>query len=241
YDKFIPHFSDIVAPLTDLTKKDAPFNWLPVHSAAFSRLLESIRNDVFLAAFDWSKPVTLETDASDVAYGGCISQPDENGQLRPIVFFHHKFKDHEKNWDIHDKELYAIVYAFDRYRHFLSGTRTPVSVFSDHRNLAKFMFTTDLLKSHDGRLGRWWSMLAEHNFTIEYRTGSENVVADFLSRYGYDDSAALDTKTLLPTHRFSPKALADITAWFKKSRDQPNIRDLLDKSLQKDGSRKSEK
>lgn len=241
YDKFIPHFSDIVAPLTDLTKKDAPFNWSPVHSAAFSRLLESIRNDVFLAAFDWSKPVTLETDASDVAYGGCISQPDENGQLRPIVFFHHKFKDHEKNWDIHDKELYAIVYAFDRYRHFLSGTRTPVSVFSDHRNLAKFMFTTDLLKSHDGRLGRWWSMLAEHNFTIEYRTGSENVVADFLSRYGYDDSAALDTKTLLPTHRFSPKALADITVWFKKSRDQPNIRNLLEKSLQKDGPRKSEK
>ena len=224
YDKFIPHYSDIVAPLTDLTKKDRPWVWEAKHDDAFNRLLQSVRSDVFLAAFDPAKPITLETDASDVAYGLAISQPDDNGHLRPVLFAHHKFQDAERNWDAADKELYAIVFAFHRYRHFLAAPRFPVAVYSDHRNLAKFMFSTDLLKSHDGRLGRWWQELSGCQFEIQYRTGVTNVVADFLSRYGYDDSAALDAKCLLPASRFSPKALADIQAWFKTKTSDPNIR-----------------
>ena len=231
YDKFIPHYSDLTAPLTALTRKDVPWVWDERCETAFARLLEAIRNDVFLKAFDPTRQIRLETDASDVAYGGCISQQDDDGHWRPIIFFHHKFKDAEKNWDVADKELYAIVYAFDRYRHFLAQPRYPVQVFSDHRNLAKFMVSTDLLKSHDGRLGRWWQKLAEANFQIQYRAGEENVVADFLTRYGYDDSAALDAKVLLPASRFSTKALADLSTWFKTSALTPNIRATLEKSL----------
>ncbi|GKU10802.1 unnamed protein product, partial [Fusarium langsethiae] len=93
------------------------------------------------------------------------------------------------------------------------------------------MFSTDLLKSHDGRLGRWWSELADKNFTIEYRPGQENPVADFLSRYGYEDSAALDAKQLLPAHRFSSKALSDIESWFKKTPTTPNVREQLEKKI----------
>lgn len=230
YDRFIPHFSDRTAVLTQLTKKDEPWRWDPdVHEVAFRQLLAAVRDDVYLASFDWNLPTQLETDASDVAYGGCISQQHPDGHWRPVLFFHHKFKDHEKNWDIHDKELYAIVFAFDRYRHYLSQLPTPVAVYSDHRNLSKFMFTTDLLKSHDGRLGRWWEVLSQSHFTIEYRPGIENPVADFLSRYGYDDSAALDARQLLPASRFSPKALTDILSWFKTKDTDKNIRALLEK------------
>jgi hypothetical protein len=242
YDKFLPHYSDKTAILTELTKKDQPWTWTERQEEAFRTLLSGIRKDVFLSSFDWTLPTQLETDASDVAYGGCISQLHPDGHWRPILFFHHKFKEHEKNWDIHDKELYAIVYAFDRFRHYLAcrpGSQ-PVRVFSDHRNLAKFMFTTDLLKSHDGRLGRWWSELADKDFTIEYRTGTDNPVADFLSRYGYDDSAALDARQLLPAHRFSPKALADLELWFKNSKSSPNVRQILEKQLQKSAATKSE-
>ncbi len=233
YDKFIPHYSDIVSPLTDLTKKDSPWNWTDRCQEAFDRLLSAIRNDVFLAAFNPDLPCTLETDSSDVAYAGVISQPGPDGSLRPLIFFHHKFKDHEKGWDAADKELYAIIFAFDRYRHFLAQPKFPVEVFSDHRNLAKFMFSSDLLKSHDGRLARWWEKLALSNFTIHYRTGESNVVADFLSRYGYEDSAALDAKSLLPASRFSAKALADIETWFKTSATTPNIRQKLERAFAK--------
>ncbi|KPA35825.1 retrotransposon [Fusarium langsethiae] len=103
------------------------------------------------------------------------------------------------------------------------------------------MFSTDLLKSHDGRLGRWWSELADKNFTIEYRPGQENPVADFLSRYGYDDSAALDAKQLLPAHRFSSKALSDIESWFKKTPTTPNVREQLEKKIQNGSSLPVEK
>jgi hypothetical protein len=231
YDKFIPHYSDITAPLTELTKKDCPWEWTPTRQQAFYRLLLAIRNDVFLSAFDPDRAIRLDTDASDVAYGGALMQQDDQGNWRPFLFFHHKFKDGEKGWDVADKELYAIVYAFKRYRHFLAQPRFPVAVYSDHRNLAKFMFNTDLLKSHDGRLGRWWTELAGCNFEIQYRTGSTNVVADFLTRYGYKDSAALDANMLLPSSRFSPKALADIEAWFKASATTPNVRRLLEKKF----------
>lgn len=236
YDKFIPHYSDLTAPLTALTKAGVPWEWSATCQSAFDRLLAAIRDDVFLAAFDPDKPIRLDTDASDVAYGGAIMQQDEHGHWRPIIFFHHKFKDGEKGWDGPDKELYAIVFAFKKYRHFLAQPRFPVEVYSDHRNLAKFMFTTNLLKSHDGRLGRWWSELSGCNFQIQYRTGVTNVVADFLSRYGYEDSAALDSNILLPASRFSSKALADIKSWFKSSPTSPNIRQLLEKRFSSSSS-----
>ncbi|CCX29518.1 Similar to Retrotransposable element Tf2 155 kDa protein type 1; acc. no. Q05654 [Pyronema omphalodes CBS 100304] len=227
YSGFIPHYSDHTAVLTRLTSKDVPWNWSPKCSDAWSRILAAIQKEVFLAAFDWEKPTILETDASDVAYGGVISQPDDDNKLRPVVIFHHKFKSHEKNWDIHDKELYAIVYAFDAFRHFLAQPRFPMTVVSDHRNLAKFMFSTDLLKSHDGRLGRWWQTLSAANFTIEYRPGEENVVADFLSRYQQNASEP-EGLVLLPRHRFSDKAFADVNSWFKKSRADKNVRQILE-------------
>jgi hypothetical protein len=231
YGHFIPHYSDICAPINALTGKDVPFVWSEKCESAFRRLLSLIKTDVFLVAFDPKLPTTLETDASDVAYGGVISQPGPDGKLRPVVMFHHKFKSHEKNWDIHDKELWAIVYAFDHFRHFLAPVTTPISVITDHRNLAKFMFTTDLLKSHDGRLGRWWTLLSGYNFQIEYRPGSENVVSDFLSRYQQGASVP-DGLTLLPAHRFSPKALADISTWFKSAKDK-NIRQILEDGFSK--------
>ena len=91
YGHFIPHYSDICAPINALTGKDVPWDWPPVCAAAWSRLLSAVQQEVFLAAFDWEQPITLETDASDVAYGGAISQPG------PVVMFHHKLSSHKKN------------------------------------------------------------------------------------------------------------------------------------------------
>lgn len=235
YDKFIPHYSDTVACLNDLLKKDAPWSWPPdgKEQKAFDTLLASVRDDVFLSAFDPELPIRLSTDASDVAYAGMMEQQGPDGSWRPFLFFHHKFKDGEKGWDGPDKELYAIVYAFSHYRNFLAQPKFPVQVFSDHRNLAKFMFTTNLLKSHDGRLGRWWEILSQCNFEIQYLPGKDNVVPDFLSRYGYEASADLPSRTLLTEKRFSPKALADIQSWFKSSKVAPNVREILERRFAK--------
>lgn len=136
YGKFVPHFADIMKPLYRLTQKDVSFHWSPDCQKAFLLVKEAMRNDISLHAFDWSKDVVLETDASDAAYAEIISQPDENGDLRPVLMFSHTFTAHEINWSAHDKELFAIVYAFDRYRHFLEGTRNPSRSFPTTEPLA---------------------------------------------------------------------------------------------------------
>jgi hypothetical protein len=93
------------------------------------------------------------------------------------------------------------------------------------------MFSSNLLKSHDGRLGRWWETLSQANFVIQYLPGKENILPDFLSRYGFEASADLKPRILLPEQRFSAKALADIQSWFKRSETTPNIRHLLEKKF----------
>lgn len=207
YHDFVPHYSDIVAPLTDLTKKDVPFVWTDRHDMAWDRLMALLRSDVFLAAFDPELPTILETDASDVAYAGVISQLS-NGKYRPILMYSHKFQDAETRYSVAEKELYAIVFAIKRYPYFLHA-KTPLKVYTDHRNLARFLFTTKLTS----RLGRWYDDIRSSgiDFTIEYRPGMENTVADALSRYQKDASADGPAYApLLPRHRFSPKALQDI-------------------------------
>jgi len=245
YRMFIPHYADITASLTNLTKKEEKWRWENAEQEAWNRVLKAIREDVFLAGFHAERPIELGTDASDTALGGYIAQPDdtwtpdqkpENWKMRPVIFFHHKFGNSEVGWDPGDKELYAIIYAFDEFPDLLSNPKYEINVWSDHQKLSKFMFTTDIQRSHEGRLARWWEKLSGQRFIIRYRPGSENVVADFLTRYGMEDSAALESKILLPLHRFSPEAQNDISKWFKKATSDLNIREKLERSFQ--GKRK---
>lgn len=191
-------------PLYHLTKKNVEFIWDQDCQNSFQILKDAMKKDVFLHSFDWSKDVVLETDSSGATYAGIISQPDADGSLRPVTMFSHTFKAHEVNWSAHDKELYAIVHAFDHYRHFLEGVKNLIKVYSDHRALSHFMTTTDL--SRKDRHRRWAEILMPHRFVIEYRPGKTNEVADGLSRYNFDD-VHYENFPLLPPSRFSEKAL----------------------------------
>ena len=217
YSKFAPHFADLMKPIYELTKKGATFEWTPRHQTAFEAVKLLMRNDIFLSGFDFEKPAVLETDSSGVAYAGVISQKDNNGDLRPVLMFSHTFTSEQMNWPAHDKELYAIVFAFTRYRHFLQGHPTPVDVFSDHQALAKFMTTTDL--SQKDRHRRWAEKLSEFNFIIQYRPGRDNIVADALSRYNLGDGT-FENFPLLPRHRFSEKALKSLDPAARSATDE---------------------
>ncbi|KFY79714.1 hypothetical protein V498_08911 [Pseudogymnoascus sp. VKM F-4517 (FW-2822)] len=107
-----------------------------------------------LATFDPAKKIILETDSSDFAIGACLNQLDENGKFKPIAYYSRKLSPAELNYDIYDKELLAIVVAFEQWRVYLEGSTYPVQA----------------------------ETLAAYNFTIAYRKGSENARADALSR-----------------------------------------------------------
>lgn len=87
YRKFIKDFSLKAIPLTNMTKKDQPFEWGKEQEEAFTELKIAMISKPVLAMFDPKKPITIETDASNFAIGGVLSQPGEDGKLRPVAFF----------------------------------------------------------------------------------------------------------------------------------------------------------
>ena len=120
----------------------------------------------------------MESDASDFALGAVLSQRDDDNRLHPNAFHSRKFTPAEINYEIHDKELLAIVDSFKHWRRYLEGAKHQVQVFSDHQNLEYFT-TTKVLNR---RQARWAQELAGIDFKIYYRPGNQNGKPDALSR-----------------------------------------------------------
>jgi hypothetical protein len=178
YRMFVKKYGDIARPLTDLTKKDVDFQWGQVQEQAFQQVKDLIVSDPVLKLPDPQKEYEVEADASDYACGGQLGQRDENGKLHPVAFFSKKFTKEQLGYPIHDKELLAIVTAFEEWRPYLSGTSYEVKVWTDHKNLQYFTTTKKL----NGRLTRWYEFLSEFWFRIRHIKGTENARADALSR-----------------------------------------------------------
>ena len=193
YRRFIKGYSGVVTPLTNLTKKDKAFEWTEAEQFAFEELKRRFTEAPILAIFDPELPIIVETDASDYAIGACISQLGKDGRLHPIAFYSRKMSPAEANYDIHDKELLAIVAAFQEWRVYLEGPKHPVKVLTDHKNLTYFT-TTKVLNR---RQVRWAELLASYNFQIHYHKGSENGRADALSRRSDHDPSSSPTSQKL--------------------------------------------
>lgn len=131
-----------------------------------------------MAHFDTQRPVIVETDASDFALVAVLSQKDNKGRLHPVAFHSRKFQASEINYEIHDKELLAVVDAFKHWRQYCEGALHQIQVFLDHHNLEYFT-TTKVLNR---RQARWAEELAGINFRIYYRPGSQTGRPNALSR-----------------------------------------------------------
>ena len=177
YRGFIPRYSEIATPLTALTRKGVPFVWSDVEQSAFDALKEAFLNSKIVRHYAAGLPVILETDASDFALSGVLSQifPD---RIHPIGFLLRKLCAAELNYDTHDKELLAIIESLKGWRHWTMETKDPVHIMTDHNNLKYFMTSKELNR----RQVRWAQFLADYNFELVHRPGKENVIADILSR-----------------------------------------------------------
>jgi hypothetical protein len=95
---------------------------------------------------DLEKEKTLETNASDYAIGMRLTQLGDDGKLHLIMFYSHKLIQAELNYDIHDKELLAIVVAFKVWRVYLEGAKHTIIMKIDHKNLMFFTTTKELMR-----------------------------------------------------------------------------------------------
>ena len=106
---------------------------------AFEALKKAFTTAPILIHPNFQKSFFLEHDASDFALRAVLSQPSEDGRLHPVAFHSRKSTAAEINYEIHNKELLAIVYSFQEWRYFLERAQHPVTVYTDHKNLEYFM------------------------------------------------------------------------------------------------------
>ena len=87
---------------------------------------------------DHTRPFQIEADASKYASGAVLTQKDGNGNLHPVAFLSKSFSPAERNYEIYDRELLAIIRALREWRHYIQGSPHPTVVYSDHLNLTYF-------------------------------------------------------------------------------------------------------
>lgn len=175
YRRFIRNFSDLVKPLTELTKKSSRFVWSENCQLAFEHLKQQFVSPGILAYPRDEGEYILDTDASDDAIWAVLQQV-QNGELKVIAYGSRTLNKAERNYCITDKELLAVRYFVEYYKQYLLG-RT-FTVRTDHQALI-WLFS---LKEPTGRIARWIEILSNFTFTIQYRPGPKHGNADFMSR-----------------------------------------------------------
>ena len=183
YRKFVPRFADISRPFTTLTKKDAKFEWTSACQKSFELLKEALCGEPVLKYADTSKPYTLYTDASKFGWAGVLTQPHTttiDGKStttdHPVAFVSGLFRGSQLNWAALTKEAFAIYMSVKKLSFYLIDAQ--ILLRSDHKPLEKFLLKNTL----NSKVNNWAMELEGFNIQFDYIKGSNNILADTLSR-----------------------------------------------------------
>ena len=177
YRCFIPDYSNVTCPLIDLTKKNLAWNWSPSCQSSFNFLKCLFLSKPVLHLPDLSAPFAIATDASKYASGAILLQTDSNGDWHPCSYLSQSFSPAERNYDIYDRELLAVIRTLKSWRHYLHGSPFPVQVFTDHKNLTYFHQPQALIR----RQARWLIDLADFDLKMVHIPGKLLASPDALS------------------------------------------------------------
>ncbi|GLB45808.1 putative retrotransposable element tf2 155 kda protein type 1-like [Lyophyllum shimeji] len=211
YRRFIRDFSHHARPLFDLMAKDVAWTWGSAQQDAFDALKRAITSQSVLIFPDDDRPFRVKADSSDFATGAVLSQQSpEDEKWHPVAFYFKSLNAVERNYEIHDKEMLAIIHALEEWRHFLEGARHKVEIYTDHKNLQYFLTTKKLNR----RQARWSLYLANFDFVLHHRPGRSMGKPDALSRrpdHGDGSSDNADIVLLKPKF-FAVRALQGLSA-----------------------------
>jgi len=122
-----------------MVKKDQKWDWTERQEKAFRELKEQFTKELVLAAPDLDKKIRMEVNVLDYATEGVLSMECEDKLWRPVVFLSKSLNEMERNYEIHDKEMLAIIRGLENWRHLLEGVRFKFKIWTDHKNLEYFM------------------------------------------------------------------------------------------------------
>lgn len=208
YRRMIKDFAKISAPLTSLLQKDIEFVVDGACLQAFQTLKTALISAPVVQAPDWSLPFELMCDASDFSVGAVLCQRREKKQF--VIYYASRTLDAaQKNYTTTEKEMLAVVFAFDKFRPYLLCSK--VVVYTDHAAL-KFLMGK---KDAKPRLIRWVLLLQEFDIEIRDKVGAENLVADHLSRLPpaeyFEEEIPIDEAL---RHESLLKVVVDKAPWF---------------------------
>jgi hypothetical protein len=190
YLKFVQGFARLSESLRQLMKPEAEWVWSPDCQRAFQLIKDRIASKPVLAHFDVTASTIVTCDSSATALGACLSQR-KNGIEHPVAFASRVLTPAERKYSASEREALACVWACERWHFFLYGRR--FTLVTDHQAL-KTLLTAGGIGHRPLRLHRWCDRLYQYNFEVVYKPGSQNVVADTLSRC-YEDTAVADACT----------------------------------------------
>lgn len=175
YRRFVPNFSTLIAPLTQLTRKRQKFVWSEEAEKSFRLLKEKLIEAPIMSCPDFTLPFVLQTDASAYGLGWVLSQVFEDGE-HVIAYGSRTLTKQERNLSTTERECLAVIWGIEKNRHYLEGTH--FTVITDHYSL----LWLHNLNDPGGKLSRWSLRLQPYDFSIVHRKGSEHLVPDALSR-----------------------------------------------------------
>lgn len=175
YRRFLPNFSTLVAPITNLLRKHTKFCWSEECKAAWETVKQHLVAAPVMSCPDFSRPFIIQTDASDYGLGAVLTQSYPEGE-RVVSFISRSLSASERKFSTTEKECLGVLWAIEKFRPYVEATH--FTVVTDHFAL----LWLHNLKDPSGRLARWSVRLQQYDFEVVHRRGKDNIVPDALSR-----------------------------------------------------------
>ena len=177
--KFVPDIATVLKPMTQLLRSDTAWVWGPEQDRAFENAKKLICEATSLRFYDPKKPVTVTADASSYGLGACILQK-ENDKWLPVAFCSRTLTPAEQRYPMVEKECLALVWACERFAHYLVGLPSFV-LLTDHKPLVPIL-TKKSIDEVPLRCQRLILRLMRFNPEVKYVPGKEQYISDALSR-----------------------------------------------------------
>lgn len=187
YHSFLPRLATTLAPLHELLKKDAHWEWTPECQQAYEACKQGLTSDALLVHYDANLKLKLACDASSYGLGAVISHVMDDGQERPIAYASRTLSSCEKNYAQIEREALSIVFGVKKFHQFLYGR--SFTLITDHKPLLTILGPKSAIPTlAAARMQRWALVLSAYDYEIEYRKSEDHANCDALSRLPHEDS-----------------------------------------------------